>query len=411
MADVRDATPIHRDSPPADVFDGGVRGGEAVRQVPDFPIPVAGPWITDREVEAVADAARNAWYADAGTVVKAFEHEFAAACGRRHALALPSCTSGLHLALAGLGVGPGDEVIVPDSTWIATSAPISYVGATPVFVDVEPDTWCIAADALESAINDRTRAVIVVDLYGGMPEMDRVIELCDARGIAVIEDAAEAAGATFEGRPAGSFGVASTFSFHGSKTLTTHEGGMVLTDDDDLYTRMFTMHNHGQPPNTAGQFWNVEVAYKYKMSAMQAAMGRVQLERLDELVGRKRELFHWYQERLGAVEGVVLNDEPDGVHNVYWMSTVVLDERFGLTKRELADALAREGVSTRPFFSPLSALPAYHDMPGAADAHRRNEVAARLGEYGVNLPSALTLRQHDIDHVCDALLRILQPSS
>ena len=183
---------------------------------------------------------------------------------------------------------------------------------------------------------------------------------------------------------------------------------MVLTDDDALFDRMFTMHNHGQPPNTVGQFWNVEVAYKYKMSALQAAMGRVQLARIDELVGRKREIFHWYRERLGEVDGLELNAEPDGVHNVYWMSTVVIHEEFGLEKRALADALAAKGVSTRPFFSPLSALPAYRDFPGVEEARVANVVAARLGELGINLPSALKLREYDVDYVCEALLEVLR---
>ena len=217
----------------------------------------------------------------------------------------------------------------------------------------------------------------MVDLYGGMPDMDRIVEVCDRRGIALIEDAAEAAGATFGGRRAGGFGVASAFSFHGSKTLTTHEGGMVLTDDSELHARMITLRDHGQAPYAVGQFWNVEVAYKYKMSAMQAAMGRVQLQRIDELVGRKREIFRWYEERLGGQEGLELNHEPPGVHNVYWMTTVVPDERFGVPKGELAEALNREGVTTRPFFWPLSALPAYSSTPGAAEAHARNRVERR----------------------------------
>jgi perosamine synthetase len=171
---------------------------------------------------------------------------------------------------------------------------------------------------------------------------------------------------------------------------------------------MITLRDHGQAPYAVGQFWNIEVAYKYKMSAMQAAMGRVQLQRIDELVGRKREIFRWYEERLGGQEGLELNHEPPGVHNVYWMTTVVPDERFGVPKGELAEALAREGVTTRPFFWPLSALPAYSSTPGAAEAHARNRVAARLGDYGVNLPSALKLQEADIDYVCEALLKILQ---
>src|SRR5689334_3123476 len=264
----------------------------------ELPIPIAGPWITDREVEAVADAARNGWYAHAYDAITAFETAFAAYCDRRFAIALPSCTAGIHLSLAALDVGPGDEVIVPESTWIASSSPISYVGATPVFVDVDPVDWCLSVDRFEEAITERTRAVVVVDLYGGLPPMDKLLDLCRRHEIALVEDAAEAVGASFRGRRAGGFGETSVFSFHGTKTLTTHEGGMVLTDAPHLHARMSTLRDQGRAPGAAGDFWNLEIAYKYKISAVQAAMGLVQLQRVDELVGRKRQIFEWYRERL-----------------------------------------------------------------------------------------------------------------
>ncbi|MDX6244615.1 MAG: perosamine synthetase, partial [Frankiales bacterium] len=183
--------------------------------------PVAGPWITDLEQKYVADAVRDGWYERAGEWPARLEGDFAAAVGRQHAFALPSCTAGLHLALAALGVGPGDEVVVPEATWIASSAPVSYVGATPVFADIDPVTWCLSADSLAAAITERTRAVIVVDLYGGMPDWAALAAVTEPAGIPLIEDAAEAVGSTWRGRPAGGFGVASAFSFHGSKTLTT----------------------------------------------------------------------------------------------------------------------------------------------------------------------------------------------
>ena len=233
-------------------------------------IPIAGPWITDREVEAVAYAARNSWFEHANDECRAFEQEFAAATGRTNAIALPSCTSGLHLSLLALDIGPGDEVIVPETTWIASAAPISYVGATPIFVDVEPDTWCMAIDSLEAALSPQTKAVIPVDLYGGFPDLVTIEKLCDAHGAALIEDAAEAAGGRHAGRAAGAFGRMSTFSFHGSKTLTTGEGGMVLTDDAALHQRMLFLRDHGRLPGDVS-FRSVEVAYKYKMSELQAA--------------------------------------------------------------------------------------------------------------------------------------------
>ena len=368
-------------------------------------IPVAGPWVTDREVAAVAEAAATAWYDDAGVVVDRFERAFADTVTRRHAISLPSCTAGLHLVLAALGIGPGDEVIVPESTWIATAAPIDYVGATPVFADVDPESWCLSTASVAERITERTRAVIAVDLYGGMPRMEQLVALCHGHGIALIEDAAEAIGSQYHGKPAGAFGVASVFSFHGSKTMTTGEGGMVVTDDDALHRRMQVLRDHGRSPGDVS-FRNGEVAFKYKMSALQAAFGEVQLDRLDELVARKRAIFGWYRDRLAGVPGVVLNAEPPGVHNSYWMVTAVLDPALGLSKQALAARLAQRGIATRPFFDPLSSLPAY-EARGAAP----KPVAAALAATGVNLPSALCLDEDDVATVCDALLDVISGRS
>ena len=369
-------------------------------------IPVAGPWITAKEVEYVADAAANAWYGEANRYHARFEAAFAAYVGRRHAMALPSCTSALHLALLGLGVGPGDEVIVPDVTWIASAAPITYVGATPVFADIDPETWCLDPGSFEANITPRTRAAIVVDLYGGMPEMEAILRAADRRGVAVIEDAAEAVGSESRGRKAGGFGVASTFSFHGSKTLTTGEGGMLVTDDDALYRRCQSLRDHGRPPGDR-HFRNTEVAQKYKMSSLQAALGLAQLERVDELVGRKREIFGWYRDRLAGLPGVRLNAEPAGTKNSYWMSTIVLDEGQGPSKDRLMEHLADRGIDSRPFFHPLSSLPAYEATPGVDRSRRENRNSYRVSPGGINLPSALSLTEDDVDRVCIAIRAVL----
>src|SRR6186997_3303179 len=197
-------------------------------------IPIAGPSITQKEIDYVTEAVKTAWYDGANVFHARFERAFAAHCGRRHAVCLPSCTSGLHLALLALGVGPGDEVIVPDATWIASVAPVCYVGATPVFADIDAQTWCLSSDAFEAAVTPRTKAAIVVDLYGSMPDWSRISEIASRSSITLIEDAAEAIGSLWRDRPAGSFGVMSAFSFHGSKTLTTGEGGMLVLDDARL---------------------------------------------------------------------------------------------------------------------------------------------------------------------------------
>src|SRR3989440_9410166 len=250
-------------------------------------IPVAGPSITQKEIDYVTDAVTNAWYGNANVYHERFEKAFAKYLGVRYAVALPSCTSAIHLSLLALGVGPGDEVIVPDATWIATAAPITYVDATPVFADIDEKTWCLSAASFEECITPKTKAVIPVDLYGNMPDMDVILEVAQRDRIAIIEDAAEAVGAEYKGRKAGSFGDAGAFSFHGSKTLTTGEGGMLVTDRDDVWKRVLILRDHGQTPGDT-MFFNREVGYKYKMSSMQAALGLAQLERIDELVERKR---------------------------------------------------------------------------------------------------------------------------
>src|SRR2546423_5498625 len=233
-------------------------------------IPVAGPSITQKEIDYVTDAVTNAGYGRAHIYHDRFEKAFAEYLGVRHAMTLPSCTSAIHLSLLALGVGPGDEVIVPDATWIASAAPITYVGATPVFADIDEKTWCLSAQSFEECITAKTKAAIPVDLYGNMPDMDAILEVATRNNISVIEDAAEAAGAEYKGKKAGSFGDVGVFSFHGSKTLTTGEGGMLVTDRDDLHRRVVFLRDLGRGPRDK-QFWKTEVAFKYKMSSIQAA--------------------------------------------------------------------------------------------------------------------------------------------
>lgn len=365
-------------------------------------IPVSGPWITEREVEYVTDAARNAWYANHGMYHTRFEQAFCRHLGVAHAMALPSCTSGLHLALMALGIGPGDEVIVPDITWIASAAPISYVGATPIFADIDPTTWCISPQSFEQCISKRTRAVIPVDLYGSMPDYPAITRIAAQAEIAVIEDAAEAIGSSYQGAPAGSFGDASVFSFHGSKTLTTGEGGLLATNNAELFARAQLLRDHGRPPGDRF-FRNTEVAHKYKMSSLQAALGLAQLERVDELVTRKREIFSWYRKGLADIDGITLNAEPRGTLNSYWMNTVIVDRRFGLGKRALMARLDEANIDSRPFFFPLSDLPAYASLPDAARARAHNHVSYDISPRGVNLPSGLNLTEGDVGQVCDVL--------
>lgn len=364
-------------------------------------IPVAGPSITSREIELVLDAAKNGWYGNANAFQARFEREFAAWVGVPHAISLPSCTSAIHLALAALGVGEGDEVIVPDITWIASAAPISYVGAQPVFADVDRASWCLDPRSFESLITKRTKAVIPVDLYGNIANLPEIGAIAERHGVAVIEDAAEAAGAEIAGRKAGSFGDAAVFSFHGSKTLTTGEGGMLVTNRRDLFERASILRDHGRRPGDT-LFYNREVAFKYKMTALQAALGIAQLERIDELLEHKRRTFAWYRERL---PNITMNEPTPGSKSVYWMVTAIVD---GVGKDEMQQKLAARGIDSRPFFHPLSSLPAYENAPDTPRARQANRVSYAVSPYGINLPSALSLDEAVVDRVCREFMEIIR---
>ena len=362
-------------------------------------VPVAGPWVTDLEIEYVADAARNAWYDDWNMYNERFERAFAERHGVPYAISLPSCTSGLHLALAALGIGPGDEVIVPEATWIATAVPVTYVGATPVFADIDPVTWCLSAQSFEDHITPRTKAVIPVDLYGGFPDFGAIRRIADRHGIAVIEDAAEAVGSVYLGEPAGTIGDVGVFSFHGSKTMTTGEGGMLITRDEQLFDRCSMLRDQGRSPKGRAKLYNETIGFKYRMSSLQAAFGLAQLERLDELVAKKRQIFRWYEERLSGVPGLLLNAEPEGVLNTFWMVTPVWDRALGVSKEAVIEHLSGRDIDSRPFFHPLSSLPAFEALADMSNYREENPVAYDISSRSINLPCGLSLTEDEADVV------------
>ena len=369
-------------------------------------IPVAGPSITQREIDYVTDAVANCWYGNANKYHDRFETTFAEFVGVAHAIALPSCTSAIHLSLAAMGVGPGDEVIVPDVTWIASAAPISYVGAQPVFADISRENWCLSPESFLRNITPRTKAVIPVGLYGNLPSLDEIMNIARDHRIAVIEDAAEAFGSELHGRRAGSWGDTGVFSFHGSKTMTTGEGGMLVTDRADIRDRVHVLRDHGRVPGDVS-FFNQEIAFKYKMSSFQAAIGLAQVERAADLIAMKRQIFQWYADRLRELPGITLNPETAGMKNSYWMTTIVLDPSTGLMKEELIQKLAAEKISSRPFFHPLSSIPAYQKVPDAIRARSENVNSYAISPYGVNLPCGLSITEPMVDRVCTVLSQII----
>jgi perosamine synthetase len=369
-------------------------------------IPVAGPWITEREPELAAEAARTAWYGNHYAFNARFERMLADYVGVRHAVSLPHATAALHLALAALGIGPGDEVIVPDVTWIASVAPVVYVGAEPVLVDILPDTWCIDPNAVLSAIGPKTKAIIGVDLYGSTCDWARLEAIAGEHGLALIEDAAEALGSIHHGKRAGAFGRCSAFSFHGSKTVATGEGGMLATDDEALYQRVLRLRDHGRAPGDRF-FQNDEIAFKYRMSAVTAALGVAQMERIDALIAAKRRIFAWYAERLSGLNGLTMNIEPPGTSNSYWMVSVAPDASFGLDKFALMDAFGARNIDARPFFSQLSTLAAFADRPAARRFVSPTDKGAHVATCGINLPSGYNMDEAKVDLVSRALTEIL----
>jgi len=358
------------------------------------------PSITELEVAYATDAARNGWGDRCYEYITLFEGAFQAHLGVKYAIATSSCTGALHMGLAALGVGPGDEVILADTNWIATAAPIVHLGAKPVFVDILPDSWCIDPELTEAAITPRTKAIIAVHLYGNLCDMDRLLAIGKKYGIPVIEDAAEAIGSQHHGKRAGSMGKFGGFSFHGTKTLTTGEGGMFVTNDADLYETVLTLSNHGRARGQTKQFWPGMVGFKYKMSNIQAAIGCAQLARIEELIGRKREILQYYRQRLEGLPGVSMNPEPAGTVNGAWMPTVVFDAQTGVTSEKLGAAFAAENIDARVFFHPLSSLPMFEDQP-------QNRMAKDISNRAINLPSFHDMEDSDQEHVVRIVLNVL----
>ncbi len=370
-------------------------------------IEVTGPWITQRELDYVAEATRTNWFGKANDFISRFEAAFAQQTGRKHAIATSSCSSAIQLALKAMGIGPGDEVIVPELTWIATVAPAVHLGATPVFVDVDPVNWCMDEESFRRAITPRTKAVIPVDLYGTFPRLDKIDAIAAEHGISVLEDSAQAVGATYLGRPAGNFGRASVFSFHGSKTLTTGEGGILVTDDTEFYERAVFLSDQGRKPTDRSLF-NREVGFKMKMSALQAALGLAQLERLPELIVAKRQHHDWYRARLAKMPGLRFNQETPGVQHSHWMTNIVWPAALGLSKEDAIDFFRRHEVIVRPLFYPLSSLPAFAAFPSAGMARGRNPVSYDVSPRSLNLPSGFHLTEAKVTRVCDLLAELLR---
>ena len=349
------------------------------------------PSITELEVGYATDAARNGWGERCYEYIERFERLFREHLGIKHSIATSSATGALHLGMTAMGIGSGDEVILGDINWIASAAPIIHLGAKPILVDVSPESWCLDPNAVEAAITPRTKAILAVHLYGNVCDLDALLDIGKRHDIPVIEDAAEGIGSSWQGRRVGTIGAFGAFSFHGTKTVTTGEGGIFVTNDDELYERVYTLSNHGRARGETRQFWASAVGYKYKMSNLQAAIGCGQLERVAELIERKREIFHYYQAALSKLP-VRMNPEAAGTTNGYWMPTLVAETPDSFDRERLLASFRAQNIDGRVFFWPLSMLKLF-------ECNNHNPVSHDLYQRAINLPSYHDMTLEDQDRV------------
>ena len=360
-------------------------------------ILTSGPSISELEVEYVRDAVKNGWNQSWNLYIKKFEKKFAEYSGVRYAISTSSCTGALHLSLLAMGIKHGDEVIIPDLSWVAAISAALYCGAKPVFADVDSDTWCLDPGTIEKHITEKTKAIIPVHSYGYPCDMNRINKIAKNNNLFVLEDAAPAVGSIYMGKRPGGIGDMGVFSFQGAKIMVTGEGGMIVTDNEEFYKKAQFYGDHGR--DTVIPFFIKELGYKYKMSNIQAALGLAQFERIEEFVSRKREIFNQYKYLLDDIEGIRFLKEFDGVRTNHWMISIILDGFTG-KKQEFMSKLKEKAIDTRSFFFPNSSFPFLERY--------NNPVSYFLSENGVNIPSGVNLTEDEVNYVAENIRKILE---
>jgi len=355
-------------------------------------IPVAKPCLGEEELKNVTEAVKSGWISSKGKFIEEFEKKFADYLGVKYGVATSNGTVALHLAFEALGIGPGDEVLIPDLTFISPASMTTLTGATPVFVDANPRYWCMDVEDVNKKITDKTKAMVMVHLYGHPANVDPLLEIAEKHDIYVIEDCAEAHGAEYKGKKVGSFGMISCFSFYANKIVTTGEGGMCLTDDQELAKKIRLLHDHGM--RFERPYWHETLGFNYRMTNLQAAIGAAQIKKIDNFVQRKREIARTYNKLLKNIEGITTPPEMPWAKNVYWMYSILIEDSFRVARDDLAMELGKKGVETRPFFYPIHTMPPY----------KRNEkfpVAEELARKGINLPSSVKLKKEEIEKIVE----------
>jgi perosamine synthetase len=371
-------------------------------------IPVCEPLLGDGELKNVLDAVKTGWISGKGRYVAKFEDGFAKYCGAAHGITTTSGTTALHLAMLALGIGKGDEVIVPDFTMIAPANAVVYVGAKPVWVDAEARTWNIDPNKIDEKITEKTKAILAVHTYGHPADMDPIMKIARERGLLVIEDGAEAHGAEYKGKKVGCLGDAGCFSFYANKIITTGEGGMVVTNDDKVAegARLFKDLYFDKER----RYIHKRIGFNYRMTNVQAAIGVAQLERIDELVDKRRRTAHLYNSLLKGIKGITLPPEAEWSKNVYWMYTIMVGDGFGMDRDGLKEGLEKNGIDTRFTFSPMHRQPCFTEM-GFPGSDMDFKVAEELSRNGLYLPSGPALSEDQISHVCGVIKKLGQAPS
>ena len=364
-------------------------------------ILTAGPLITHYENIYTLDAVNNGWNTQWSKYLDKFENEFSNYIGSKFAISTSSCTGALYLSLLACGIGEGDEVIVPELTWVATASAIKYVGATPVFADVDLETWCIDTNNLQNILTENTKAIMPVHLYGNPAEMSKIMSFANENNLSVIEDAAPAIGATYNNQKVGSFGDFGCFSFQGAKLLVTGEGGMVVTNDEEKFNKLKKLWDHGRVPGT---FWIDELGYKFKMSNLQAAFGLGQLENIEALIESKKRNYTRYVENLKNTKGIKLSRAGKNTESIYWMTSVLIDSELNIEREALTNQLRDLNIDTRPVFPAISQYPIW------GKKYKENPNSKIIGENAFNLPSGVNLKKEEIDYICESLISIVSSS-
>ena len=362
-------------------------------------IPISEPSITKKEIEYVTKAVKSGWVSSLGDYIIGFENRFAEFVGTKFALTTSSGTTALHLALAGLGINKGDEIIIPDLTFVATANAVKYLGATPVFADIDPKTWCLDPASVRRLISVRTKVIIPVHLYGFPADMIEINKIAKENGLLVIEDTAEALGAAINNKRVGSFGNCGVFSFYGNKIITTGEGGMITTNDNRFYERVKYLRDHAMSKEK--RYWHTELGYNYRITNIQAALGLAQLTRIDSIIKKKIKIFTWYKKYLGESDLYTLNPEKVGVKNVFWMVCLLLSKHASIERDEFMKELKEAKIDSRPFFYPMSQLPMYNS--GII-----NPCSYDIAKRGLNLPSSFNLSHEEVSYISEKIVELLQ---